>query len=134
VVAENNRLTNISLSRETEWRYEESKVVLEDELHFDDPDRRELRRDRFQHDNCDYSDDLLDLVRQCMRYDPDLRPSPRHLLRTIQLRIPGSCGGMDTYTGNARGKIPWNKKERLRFVRKDEHWPVDGDAETVLVF
>jgi hypothetical protein len=122
------------LSRECEWRYGRSEVDSDDELHFNDPDRRELRRYGFQHDNCDYSDDLLDLVRQCMRFDPNLRPSPRHLLRTIQLRIPGNCGGMDTYTGNARGKIPWNKKERLRGVRKDEHWPVDGDAETVLVF
>jgi hypothetical protein len=50
------------------------------------------------------------------------------------MRFDPNLSGMDTYTGNARGKIPWNKKERLRGVRKDEHWPVDGDAETVLVF
>jgi hypothetical protein len=69
-----------------------------------------------------------------IRSDPNLRPSPRNLLRTIQRRIPGSCGGMNTYTGDARGRMPWNKKERLRDVRRDNDWPLDGDAETVLVF
>jgi len=69
-----------------------------------------------------------------MRYDPALRPTPRELLQRIQARIPGSCGGMDTYTGDRNGRIPWNKTERLRGLKKDNEWPLGDDAEVVNVF
>lgn len=69
-----------------------------------------------------------------MRFNPNDRPEPRALLTRIQQRIPVSSGGMDTYTGNANGKIPWNKKERLRNVKKDNEWPLNEVADIVDVF
>jgi hypothetical protein len=41
---------------------------------------------------------------------------------------------METYTGNANGKVPWNKKERLRNVKKDNEWPLNEVADIVDVF
>ncbi|KAH0292842.1 hypothetical protein KCU62_g1660, partial [Aureobasidium sp. EXF-3399] len=119
---------------ETDWRTGPSSIHPNDELHFHDPNQRELHPHSFQHANCNYSPNLLALVRQCMRYDPARRPSPRALLQRIQARIPGSCGGMDTYTGDRNGSIPWNKTEKLRGLKKDNEWPLGDDAEVVDVF
>jgi hypothetical protein len=40
---------------------------------------------------------------------------------------------MDTYTGDRNGRIPWNKKEKLRDMRKDDRWPLGDDAVIVNV-
>lgn len=102
-----------------------SQVPPADELHFDDPYRRELKDRLFQHRNCHYSPELIGLVKDCMRFRQLLRPTPQRLLAKVQQLMQGRCGGMETYTGDANGRIPWNKKEKLRDLQQDQWQEVD---------
>lgn len=102
-----------------------SQVPRNTELHFDDPYRRELRPNLFQHRNCHYSAELIGLVQRCMRFHQIRRPTPQRLLAEVQQLMQGRCGGMETYTGDANGRIPWNKKEKLRDLQPDKWQEVD---------
>ncbi|KAH0352084.1 kinase-like protein, partial [Aureobasidium melanogenum] len=110
---------------ETDWRTMPSQVPPADELHFDDPYRRELKDRLFQHRNCHYSPELIGLVKDCMRFRQLLRPTPQRLLAKVQQLMQGRCGGMETYTGDANRRIPWNKKEKLRDLQQDQWQEVD---------
>lgn len=103
----------------------DSQLPPDTELHFDDPDRRELKDNLFQHPNCHYSAELIGLVKDCMRFYQIRRPTPQRLLARVQQLMQGRCGGMETYTGNANGKIPWNKKEKLRDLQADQWQEID---------
>ncbi|KAG9601957.1 kinase-like protein, partial [Aureobasidium melanogenum] len=110
---------------ETDWRTMSSQVPRNTELHFDDPYRRELRPNLFQHRDCHYSAELIGLVQRCMRFHQIRRPTPQRLLAEVQQLMQGRCGGTETYTGDANGRIPWNKKEKLPDLQPDKWQEVD---------
>lgn len=81
---------------------------------------------KFQHSSAGYSDELLALVEDCLRYRPRRRPGAKRLLRRVKRRMRNHLGGFDTYGVN--GRIPWNKPERLKGNLKD-FWSFGQEVE-----
>ncbi|THX03849.1 kinase-like protein [Aureobasidium pullulans] len=112
---------------DTEWRFTNTPPVLVPPAHhylqFANPQQRELLPANFQHPRANYSQALRDLARDCMRYDPNNRPTPTVLLQRVTTDMVGNTGGFDTFTGGVSGRIAWNKKERILGPRVDE-WAI----------
>ncbi|KAH0352083.1 kinase-like protein, partial [Aureobasidium melanogenum] len=98
---------------------------IDRQLRFDILHQREIKK--LQHSSANYSVELRKLVRSCVKYDPARRPSPKQLLKAVRRLMDGRVGGFDTY-GRGFGRIPWNKKERLRGKLKDI-WAVGTETD-----
>ncbi|KAI4850737.1 hypothetical protein E4T44_02570 [Aureobasidium sp. EXF-8845] len=69
-----------------------------------------------------YSEDLIDLVWRCQRYDPEDRPTPAELLKLIKERAPKHHRGM-----NGWGNAAWIQKQEER-IKTDNKTPADTFA------
>jgi len=84
-----------------------SLVAIEDSWIKQEPPRFEKLPD-FR-----YSDDLIDLVWQCQRHEPEQRPTPAELLKLIRERAPKHNLGMEEW-GNATWIQEQEKKKANR--------------------
>ena len=125
--------TQTSLDPYTNFNYDHRETVRTDnnppvprdrQLRFWVRAQREVQQ--FQHASTNYSQDLIRLVEDCLRYRQTERLGARRLLRRIRKLMVRHLGGFDTYGRNSR--IPWNKRERLQGDLKDI-WKVGTDTQ-----
>lgn len=87
-------MTRQQVFREDDWGDDEWR---------DEPRDSEIKdyppRDNW-HPNFRYSDELIEIVWRCQRFDPKLRPTPTELLAYIQQHAPSHTHGMERW-GNA---------------------------------
>ncbi|KAI5274531.1 hypothetical protein E4T47_02453 [Aureobasidium subglaciale] len=87
---------------ETNWRgmrRADWEVAEKEQLRFSTPSRgkHELERDKLVHENSKYSEELVEIMFDCLKFNPVERPKPEELLKGIQECMQGPVSGVFDY-------------------------------------